>query len=585
MILRTFVALLIAAVAATPAMSRDIVKGSADKSATIRIIDASDGTPETGVSASTTGLDLEFRRDGGDVVDITEVNLSTLSDAHTDGGLLHISNGYYRLDLPDAAVADGADFVLVGGAADGMIVIGEKIDLVEPTQVIACVLHDGNDLTSGATLKAAVEAAPAGAVVAASAGTYDLDDGYITIPSCVTLRGAGVDATKIISSNQAYPFINLGGSDHACVEYLTIESDNPQPGPATDRPLGCIASGDAFTNALVRHVRLAGATDGVFVSSAAACSGVLEHIQISTGWDAVLLAGGGAHNFTFRDFLITGLNNTTANTVRGFQIEDAASMDLLLVDGSILLDGDETAYVMRGIACDDDTEGVVCANLTISLRNPNAAATAIHSVDGPITLVDCSFDRSTATGAYTDYNNGRVDLVDAPNSTAVAAIKDGMATQASVDELPSADDNAAAVWGSSTRTLTDPDSYKATLTYGAVEHARVAKAKIIPVSDRHDGTVGALYPIRMKPGGQSWWALELKGSELADDDLADDVDAPTSSDDTVATVDHYGPFGTLVKLHVVVPSEATAGDTCVLTCNVIPEPGDVVPLTVTVEVL
>ena len=111
-------------------MTRQIKAGSTDVSVVIRIVDSTDGTPETGVVFNTSGLDLEYRREGAASVDITEATLAALTTAHADGGFLHIGNGYYRLDLPDAAVAAGATGVLIHGACTGMVVIGEYIELV-----------------------------------------------------------------------------------------------------------------------------------------------------------------------------------------------------------------------------------------------------------------------------------------------------------------------------------------------------------------------------------------------------------------------------------------------------------------------
>lgn len=107
-----------------------IKAGSVDISVVIRIIDSTDGTPETGVVFNTSGIDLEYRREGAASTDITEATLAALTTAHTDGGFLHIGNGYYRLDLPDAAVASGAAGVLVHGTVTGMVVIGCYIQLV-----------------------------------------------------------------------------------------------------------------------------------------------------------------------------------------------------------------------------------------------------------------------------------------------------------------------------------------------------------------------------------------------------------------------------------------------------------------------
>jgi len=110
---------------------RQIKFGSADKSATVRIVDSTDGTPEVGVVAATAGLAFNYRREGGLLVNIAGLSdLALLTTAHADGGLLHIGHGYYRLDVPDLAFAAGADGVLIEGTATGMVVIGQYVQLV-----------------------------------------------------------------------------------------------------------------------------------------------------------------------------------------------------------------------------------------------------------------------------------------------------------------------------------------------------------------------------------------------------------------------------------------------------------------------
>jgi hypothetical protein len=107
-----------------------IKAGTIDVSVVIRIIDSTDGTPETGVVFNTSGIDLQYRRELAASTAITEATLAALTTAHSDGGFLHIGNGYYRLDLPDAACASGAAGVLVHGTVTGMVVIGCYIQLV-----------------------------------------------------------------------------------------------------------------------------------------------------------------------------------------------------------------------------------------------------------------------------------------------------------------------------------------------------------------------------------------------------------------------------------------------------------------------
>lgn len=113
--------------------TRTIKAGTTDVSVVIRIIDSTDGTPETAVAHDSAGIDLWYRREGAASVDITEAALSALTDAHSDGGLEPINDGYYRLDLPDAACAVGAKGVMVGGTVTGMIVIGCYIELTHAT--------------------------------------------------------------------------------------------------------------------------------------------------------------------------------------------------------------------------------------------------------------------------------------------------------------------------------------------------------------------------------------------------------------------------------------------------------------------
>ena len=133
-------------------MSRDITAGSADQSTVIRIIDSGDGTPEQGVTKDTTGLAMWYRREGAVKTAISVgTDLATLDAAHADGGILHIDDGYYRLDVPDAAFAAGAAGVIVGGAVTDMIVIGAYHPLFD-------AIFDATDETGIADVKTIMQA-------------------------------------------------------------------------------------------------------------------------------------------------------------------------------------------------------------------------------------------------------------------------------------------------------------------------------------------------------------------------------------------------------------------------------------------
>ena len=150
-----------------PMLIRQIKKGATDQSVIIRILDSATFLPETSVEHNTSGIDLWYRREGATKTSITEASLASLDAAHSDGGIEHISDGYYRLDLPDAAFATGANGVAVGGTVTDMVVIGCYVALVDYDP------QDGVRLGLTALPNAAADAA--GGLPISDAGGLDLD--------------------------------------------------------------------------------------------------------------------------------------------------------------------------------------------------------------------------------------------------------------------------------------------------------------------------------------------------------------------------------------------------------------------------
>ena len=148
---------------------RTVKAGSTNVSVDLYIIDSSDGTPETDVLWNTAGIDLKYRREGAAAVSITEAVLTTpaLTDSWESGGFLEIGNGSYRLDVPDAAFAAGADKVTIFGTITGMIVIPVEI------QLVAYDPEDAVRLGLTALPNAAADAA--GGLPISDAGGLDLD--------------------------------------------------------------------------------------------------------------------------------------------------------------------------------------------------------------------------------------------------------------------------------------------------------------------------------------------------------------------------------------------------------------------------
>ena len=150
-------------------MGRPIKKGSTDQSTVIRILDSTTFLPETAVEYDTAGIDLWFRREQETKTSITEAALAALDSAHSDGGIEHIGDGYYRLDMPDAACAAGSgeNSVQFGGTVTGMVVIGNEHALVD---------YDPYDTVRlGLTALPAAAADAAGGLPISDAGGLALD--------------------------------------------------------------------------------------------------------------------------------------------------------------------------------------------------------------------------------------------------------------------------------------------------------------------------------------------------------------------------------------------------------------------------
>lgn len=194
---------------------RQVLKGSTNVSVDVYIIDSTDGTPETGVVFNTSGIDLEYRRAGAAVVNITEADLATpaLTDAHADGGFLTIGHGLYRLDLPDAACATGAETVSIQGTVTGMIVLPQTIQLVDFDP------EDGVRLGLTALPNAAADAG--GGIPISDAGGLDLDALNTNINDIETdtneLQVDWVNGGRLDLLLDAIPTTAMRGTDNAAL--------------------------------------------------------------------------------------------------------------------------------------------------------------------------------------------------------------------------------------------------------------------------------------------------------------------------------------------------------------------------------
>ncbi len=88
---------------------------STDATVYLRAVDSISGLPKTGLTY--TDVTARYVRTRAAAVTIAPASLAGPDAAHAEGGFVEVdavyAQGLYRLDVPDAAVAAGADFVAV----------------------------------------------------------------------------------------------------------------------------------------------------------------------------------------------------------------------------------------------------------------------------------------------------------------------------------------------------------------------------------------------------------------------------------------------------------------------------------------
>ena len=234
---------------------KDIKGGSEDQSTYIRIIDSTDGTPETNVTAGTTGLSLQYSRLGEANVTMTAGNLSGLTDAHTDKGIFHAGSGYYRVDLPDAACGATATGVLVHGSVTGMIVIGSY------HQLVAYDPHDAVRLGLSALPNAAAAASGGLFTRGTGAGQINQDaNGRIDVNvAAISTDSGAADNCESYFDGTGYKNVN---------NFYNVRSATAQTASGSTIVLDASASGsdDFYNNQYIHIISGTGANQSRFIT-------------------------------------------------------------------------------------------------------------------------------------------------------------------------------------------------------------------------------------------------------------------------------------------------------------------------------
>ena len=95
----------------------------------VRAVNSTTGAPDETLVYNTSGLAMWYDSPAVGKTTITLATLANSAAAYSSGGFVHIDDGYYRLDLPTAAVSGASDdtILTVGGTSPGVTIIGRDL--------------------------------------------------------------------------------------------------------------------------------------------------------------------------------------------------------------------------------------------------------------------------------------------------------------------------------------------------------------------------------------------------------------------------------------------------------------------------
>lgn len=133
-----------------------------------------------------------------------------------------------------------------------------------------------------------------GTVILVRPGTYNLGSNHIKLPHGVSLVGGGYNNTFLIAtgaSGVAGAVINPGSDSLIAGVTIDTQAQNDYT-----NPLGTGYSADkAFTNCVVRSVRVKSITDGLTVGSSSKCTMDVYDSSFEATWDNVRVGGADGH--------------------------------------------------------------------------------------------------------------------------------------------------------------------------------------------------------------------------------------------------------------------------------------------------
>jgi hypothetical protein len=124
---------------------------------------------------------------------------------------------------------------------------------------------------------------------------------------------------------------------------------------------------------------------------------------------------------------------------------------------------------------------------------------------------------------------------------------------------------------------------------GPIEQTSIPSSRTLLVSSRRVAGEFAIAngaTIRMRPGETLYWAVDLKGTQLAPGDLVNGMQSPTvtGGESTNLTVSAYGVSGTLAKMKIALSSMAETTDDIAVELTIAPQSGEILTIAVPVTV-
>lgn len=275
-------------------MSRTVKKGATSQTLYFEILDStsSTGGRKTGLVFNTSLLTAYYVRNGGSAVAITLATLAAANSAWSSGGFKEVDAtnmpGIYRVDVPDAAFASGAESVIVTlKGATGMAQVSAEVQL--------------NDNTAGDIF--ARLGAPAGASVSADVAAVKTDTAAVKVQTDkMTFTVAGMIDSNVIDwkgatapamTGDAYARLGAPAGASTAADVAAVKALLPSAlvGGKIDANIGSVTAGVIAAAAFA-----AGALDAVWSTAARV---------LTAGTNIVLAKGTG----------ITGFNDVTAASI------------------------------------------------------------------------------------------------------------------------------------------------------------------------------------------------------------------------------------------------------------------------------